>query len=84
MSPGFFAATTSRSVLRLGERTAVGRDEDVAAEVVALAREHDLGRAGPQAGPRRAAAGLHALHEQAARDRQAEDAREIAGDRHAR
>ena len=78
MSPGFFAATRSRSLFRLGERPAVGRDDDVAAEVVALAGEHDLGRAGPEPGPRRTAARLHALHEQAARDREPEDPREVA------
>src|SRR5205085_10613945 len=59
---------------------AVGLDDHVAAEPVALAREDDVRRPGLEPRLRSAAARLDALDEQAGRDREAEDARQLRRD----
>src|SRR4029077_4375479 len=63
------------------DRLACRRDDDVAAELVALARENHLGRSRLETRLGCAAARLHALHEQAPGRGEPEDPGQVAGDR---
>src|SRR5262249_5138174 len=78
--PGFLRGHEVAQPLDRAKRDAVGPDDHVAAERVALAGEHDVRRPGPDAGLGGSAAGLDAVHQEAFRDGQPEDPRELRRD----